>query len=193
MTIIVKATVVGRLEPGRYPLYGSTHLRWWIGNLFMRFGQQTIWAPLGRSGLGRWLLRSFGARMGIKTTAPIGGSIPSFSLIDATCSLSAPMHMSETMAQSGPYVCYGIILATPRSAIKHRPEPRLGRALVPTWASFPNWPDFSMGHAWSGDLQSPAEKSETKLHRPPTCTTRSTHSRCRSTVGLPSWASASRR
>ena len=83
MVIIVKATVVGRLEAGRYPLYGSTHLRWWIGNLFMRFGQQTIWAPLGRSGLGRWLLRSFGARIGIKTTTPIGGSMPSFSLIDA--------------------------------------------------------------------------------------------------------------
>lgn len=82
-TIIVKSVVVGRLEPGRYALFSQTHLRWWTGNLFMRFGQQFVWAPLGRSSFGRWLLKTFGATVAPNVVTPIGGTLPSFALIDA--------------------------------------------------------------------------------------------------------------
>jgi len=82
-TIIVKSVVVGRLEPGRYKLFSRTHLQWWTGNLFMRFGQQFVWAPLGRSSFGRWLLTTFGANIAPNVITPTAGTLPSFALIDA--------------------------------------------------------------------------------------------------------------
>ena len=83
ISVLAKHILVGKLRPGRYPLYGRTHLRWWLGNLFLRFGQQTVWAPFSETILGPWLLNALGANIGSGAQTPMGGSAPSFSLIDA--------------------------------------------------------------------------------------------------------------
>lgn len=83
ISVLAKHILVGKLRPGRYPLYGRTHLRWWLGNLFLRFGQTTVWAPFGETMMVPWLLNALGANVGSGAHTPVGGSAPSFSLIDA--------------------------------------------------------------------------------------------------------------
>lgn len=81
--IAVKWAVVGKLIPGRYRVYGSTHLRWWIANLFLNFGQQSIWLPFRDSHLGGWLLHLLGGNVHSGASFNIDGLSPALSLIDA--------------------------------------------------------------------------------------------------------------
>ncbi|MBT6488828.1 MAG: hypothetical protein HOK97_03635, partial [Deltaproteobacteria bacterium] len=81
--VCVKWVVVGKLKPGRYSVYRKTHLKWWIANLFLNFGQQSIWLPFRDSHLGLWLLQLLGARVHSGATLNIDGLNPAVSLIDA--------------------------------------------------------------------------------------------------------------
>jgi non-ribosomal peptide synthetase-like protein len=61
VAIAGKRLLAGRLKAGRYPLWGVTHFRWWLGNRFCELPEvyllaATPWMPL--------YLRALGARIG---------------------------------------------------------------------------------------------------------------------------------
>lgn len=56
-----KRLVIGRLRAGRYPLWGLTHFRWWLG---ARLGELPPVDMLNGTPLLAWYLRALGARMG---------------------------------------------------------------------------------------------------------------------------------
>jgi non-ribosomal peptide synthetase-like protein len=89
--------VVGTLRPGRYPVYGTTHLRWWVGDLFLRLGQHTVWSPLAETRLAPWLLTTLGGHVDPTSTAPVGGRLTSISAIDADLlDIGAHAHIRRT-------------------------------------------------------------------------------------------------
>ena len=59
--IVVKWLVLGRLRPGRYPLWGVTYIRWWFAR---RMGDATPDYLLSGTPLYRVYLRLLGARIG---------------------------------------------------------------------------------------------------------------------------------
>lgn len=58
---VVGKRLTGRLQPGRYPLWGLTYYRWWLGERFLALAPAYL---LSGSPLARGWLRLLGARVG---------------------------------------------------------------------------------------------------------------------------------
>ncbi|MBL8589393.1 MAG: amino acid adenylation domain-containing protein [Methylobacteriaceae bacterium] len=59
--IAAKWLIIGRLKPGRYPLWGFVYYRWWLGQRLMALAHLK-W--LQASPVIRWYLRAMGAKIG---------------------------------------------------------------------------------------------------------------------------------
>ena len=61
LAIAGKWLIVGRLKPGRYPLWGMTYYRWWLADRLIEAAPTYL---LSGSSLYAWWLRALGARIG---------------------------------------------------------------------------------------------------------------------------------
>lgn len=61
MPVAIKWIVIGRFKPGRYPLWGSYFLRWWIVRTALRF---VPWSCLAGTPIIRIYLMALGAKIG---------------------------------------------------------------------------------------------------------------------------------
>ena len=84
LSVAIKWTVLGTLAPGRYPLYGFTHIRFWVVNLFLHFGMTWILYPFNATSFLTYYLICLGGSIHpsvlFDACAPQGGSI---ALVDA--------------------------------------------------------------------------------------------------------------
>ena len=80
VAIAFKWIVLGRLRPGRYPLWGGMYLRWWLSQ------QLTSMCGLGvfgwSFGLHRTYMRMMGARVGYNTRVSVDAHVGDYDLID---------------------------------------------------------------------------------------------------------------
>jgi len=80
LAIAVKWVVVGRFRPGRYPLWGSYYLRWWLADQFRRAG------GLGAFGKTPALIRTYyrlmGARIGARVIIDPSAVLGEFDLLE---------------------------------------------------------------------------------------------------------------
>ncbi|MEN3296302.1 MAG: hypothetical protein V7642_5555, partial [Burkholderiales bacterium] len=61
VAIVGKWLIVGRLKPGRYPLWGLTYYRWWLADRLVEAAPTYL---LSGSSLYAWWLRALGAKIG---------------------------------------------------------------------------------------------------------------------------------
>lgn len=61
ISILVKWVVIGRYKPGRYPLWGTYYLRWWIASRFQALSWSYIFIG---TPLMNWYFRAMGASIG---------------------------------------------------------------------------------------------------------------------------------
>ena len=61
VAIAAKWLIVGRLKPGRYPLWGLTYFRWWLADRLIEAAPVYM---LSGSSLHTWWLRALGAKIG---------------------------------------------------------------------------------------------------------------------------------
>lgn len=78
-----KWAVVGRLRPGRYPINGLTHLRWWSANLILSIGQQFVFTGFHRTPFASAFFRALGARVHSGADLNLEAFNPTVSFIDA--------------------------------------------------------------------------------------------------------------
>jgi non-ribosomal peptide synthetase-like protein len=65
VAIAGKWLIVGRLKPGRYPLWGMTYYRWWLADRLLEAAPTYL---LAGSSLYSWWLRALGAKVGRDVT-----------------------------------------------------------------------------------------------------------------------------
>ncbi|HPT48588.1 MAG TPA: amino acid adenylation domain-containing protein [Accumulibacter sp.] len=64
IAVAAKWVLLGRLQPGRYPLWGATYFRWWLADRLIEGAPVYM---LGGSPLLIWWLRALGAQIGEET------------------------------------------------------------------------------------------------------------------------------
>lgn len=77
--IALKWIILGKLRPGRYSLWGSMYLRWWLANQMVR-----LWGPgmfHFHASMRLWYLRLLGARIGKNCRIQSGCQISEWDLI----------------------------------------------------------------------------------------------------------------
>ena len=61
LTLLVKWTIIGRYEEGRWAKYGPMHLRHWI---VVRVSSHLPWRLIGGTGINKVIMKALGARVG---------------------------------------------------------------------------------------------------------------------------------
>eukprot|EP01065_Artemidia_motanka_P052524 TRINITY_DN9509_c1_g1_i1.p1 TRINITY_DN9509_c1_g1~~TRINITY_DN9509_c1_g1_i1.p1 ORF type:complete len:1697 (+),score=543.19 TRINITY_DN9509_c1_g1_i1:91-5181(+) len=79
LAVIFKWVVVGRLHPGRYPLWGNTYMRWWLSSKISFYCGYGIFGS--SSMLFRFYLRMMGASVGAGASISTGAQIGEHDLL----------------------------------------------------------------------------------------------------------------
>jgi non-ribosomal peptide synthetase-like protein len=97
--IAVKWIVIGRFKPGRYPLWGSYYLRWWIVDRFQSIGWSAMFMGTPLMSL---YYRAMGAKVGANCTisTPYCGAFDLLSIGEGT-SVGADTHILGYRVEDG--------------------------------------------------------------------------------------------
>ncbi len=99
VAIAVKWLVVGRLKPGRYPLWGLTYYRWWLCDRLLEAAPVYL---LSGSSLYPWWLRAQGAMVGNDVTiGSITLRVPDLFLIGDGVSIGNAANFENARVQHG--------------------------------------------------------------------------------------------
>jgi non-ribosomal peptide synthetase-like protein len=102
VAIAGKWLAVGRMKPGRYPLWGLTYFRWWLAGMFLEL------PPVGMltgTPLLVWYLRALGARVGRNVLIDsIDLQAPDLLTIEAGVSIGTAVHIDNARIERGELV-----------------------------------------------------------------------------------------
>ena len=99
VAVLGKRVIAGRLQPGRYPLWGVTYFRWWLGCRFQEMPDlyllaATPWMPL--------YLRALGARIGRNVMIDtVTISAPGLLRIDDGACIGAYVNIENARVEGG--------------------------------------------------------------------------------------------
>jgi non-ribosomal peptide synthetase-like protein len=102
VAIAGKWLTAGRLQPGRYPLWGAVYLRWWLANKFCELPDVfllagTPWMP--------WYLRALGARIGRNVMIDtLTLAVPELLIVEDGVSLGTFVNIENARVEGGQLV-----------------------------------------------------------------------------------------
>ena len=165
VAIAGKWLAAGRLKAGRYPLWGVTYFRWWLGNKFCELPDVyllsgTPWMPL--------YLRALGARIGRNVmieTITVGA--PELLTIEDGVSIGTFVNLENARVEGGMLVIGPIHLQRDSAVDSYcvlENETRLGeRARLGGQSALAAGRQIPAGETWGGAPARPAQQPEEKL------------------------------
>lgn len=102
LAIIARRWVIGQPEPGRYPLWGRTYLRWWISDRLSDIAPAYL---LSGSSVLNWYLRAQGAKIGRDVViSSLTIRVPSLLNIGDGASLGTNVNLENARVERGELV-----------------------------------------------------------------------------------------
>mmetsp|Transcript_129437 Transcript_129437/g.374864 ORF Transcript_129437/g.374864 Transcript_129437/m.374864 type:complete len:1078 (+) Transcript_129437:3-3236(+) len=143
--LVLKWIIVGKLAPGRYPLWGSVYFRWWLGSQLIANANETLLPMLAETPLLCAYLRLLGADIGsdvrlgqaLDITDPDMISIGSGATIGkrakffSSSVLHGELHIGRIVVEDGAAVGPNAVL--PQGAHVGRGEAVLPSSTAPAW------------------------------------------------------------
>ncbi len=109
VAVVCKWMVLGRLKPGRYPLYGMTFFRWWVVDRVLDIPPAHL---LAGSPLQSWYLRALGARIGNDTAiGRVSVRVPDLLTVGDGVSIGAAVNLENFQVNGGMWEVAPITLA----------------------------------------------------------------------------------
>ena len=108
VAIVGKRILAGQIKAGRYPLWGVTYFRWWLGGML---GELAPAAMVSGTPLLVWYLRALGAKIGKNVLIDsVEIQVPELVTMEDGCSIGTQVNIENAHVERGELVIGTVLL-----------------------------------------------------------------------------------